>query len=170
MILAHRWLLALLTLPLLAVAPPALADWVLPPGAAARLNGGTAALGCSDVINGGTITLAPDGAVVAVRNATTLTTGTLALDDGRLELAADWTSAGQVSASGGGQVLRAPSPGCPLVGLAGPVAWVEPVPAVAPWALVALMASLLAAGAARLRRAAARAAGATHNPSQPRSD
>ena len=88
MILAHRWPLALLTLPLLAVAPPALAHWVLPPGAAARLNGGTAALGCSDVINGGTITLAPGGAVVAVRNATTLTTGTLALDDGRLELVA----------------------------------------------------------------------------------
>jgi len=89
LILANRWPLALLTLPLLAVAPPALADWVLPPGAAARLNGGTAALGCSDVINGGTITLAPGGAVVAVRNATTLTTGTLALDDGRLELAAE---------------------------------------------------------------------------------
>jgi hypothetical protein len=80
----------------------------------------------------------------------------LDLDGARLELAGQWTAAGQVSASGGAQVLRTASPGCPVAGRAGPVPLggapaSTPVPALEPWAL-ALLALAVPALAGRARK------------------
>ncbi len=121
---------------MLLAARPASAAWVLPPGAEAALGGGAVSLGCADVAT-------QAGAL-------------LDLDGARLELAGQWTAAGQVSASGGAQVLRTASPGCPVAGRAGPVPLggapaSTPVPALEPWAL-ALLALAVPALAGRARK------------------
>ncbi len=121
---------------MLLAALPASAAWVLPPGAEAALGGGAVSLGCADVAT-------QAGAL-------------LDLDGARLELAGQWTAAGQVSASGGAQVLRTASPGCPVAGRAGPVPLggapaSTPVPALEPWAL-ALLALAVPALAGRARK------------------
>lgn len=91
----------------------------------------------------------------AARDVSTQPGALLALDGGQVELAQQWSAAGQVSASGG-QALRTASPGCAVVGQAGPVPVgggpstpstpsapsplpvPVPVPALAPWALAVL--------------------------------
>ena len=134
-----------LAVPLLLLAAsttiPASAAWVLPPGAEAGLGGGAASLGCADVANGGALHLGAGGTLAAARDVATQAGALLALDGARLELAGQWTAAGQVSASGGAQVLRTASPGCPVAGQAGPVPLggaPTPVPALGPWALALL--------------------------------
>ena len=129
---------ALAGLLMLLAALPASAAWVLPPGAEAALGGGAVSLGCADVAT-------QAGAL-------------LDLDGARLELAGQWTAAGQLSASGAAQVLRTASPGCPVAGLAGPVPLggapaiaPTPVPALGSWAL-ALLALAIPALAGRARK------------------
>jgi hypothetical protein len=136
---------------MLLAALPASAAWVLPPGAEAALGGGGASLGCADVTNAG-------GTLAAAREVATQAGALLDLDGARLELAGQWTAAGQLSASGGAQVLRTASPGCPVAGLAGPVPLggapaiaPTPVPALGPWAL-ALLALAVPALAGRARK------------------
>lgn len=149
---------ALAGLLMLLAALPAGAAWVLPPGAEAALGGGAASLGCADVANGGALHLGAGGTLAAARDVATQAGALLDLDGARLELAGQWTAAGQVSASGGAQVLRTASPGCPVVGLAGPVPLggapaiaSTPVPALGPWAL-ALLALAVPALAGRARK------------------
>lgn len=137
---------------LLLATAPASADWVLPPGATADLGGGVVSMGCTDVLNSGSLTLGAGGALVAARDVSTQAGALLALGNGRVELARQWSSSGQVTASSG-QVLRTASPGCPLAGQAGPVHLGSsagaplPVPATGGWALALL--SLLLAGMGR---------------------
>lgn len=139
---------------LLLAAWPASAEWALPPGAQASLGGGAASLGCADLRNSGTLALGAGGALRAARDVSTQPGALLALDGGQVELAQQWSAAGQVSASGG-QVLRTASPGCAVVGQAGPVPVGGgpytpsapsplPVPALAPWALAVLALALAA--------------------------
>lgn len=141
---------------LLTAMASARADWALPTGAAADLGGGTVSMGCSDLfVNGGTLALSAGGALVAARDVSTSAGSSLALNGGRLELAGQWTPTGPISL-GGGQVLRAASPGCLLAGPAGPLplygaAAPVPVPALSPWAL-ALLTPVVLALARRRRR------------------
>jgi len=127
-------------------ATPAHAAWELPPGAQAHLGGGAASMGCADVRNGGALHLGAGGTLAAARDVATQAGALLDLGNGRLELAGQWTAAGQVSASGGAQVLRTASPGCAVSGQAGPVplggapaSTPVPVPALGPWALALLV-------------------------------
>lgn len=141
---------------MLLAALPASAAWVLPPGAEAALGGGAVSLGCADVANGGALHLGAGATLAAARDVATQTGALLDLDGARLELAGQWTAAGQVSASGGAQVLRTASPGCPVAGRAGPVPLggapaSTPVPALEPWAL-ALLALAVPALAGRARK------------------
>ena len=147
---------ALAGLLMLLAALPASAAWVLPPGAEAALGGGAASLGCADVANGGALHLGAGATLAAARDVATQAGALLDLDGARLELAGQWTAAGQVSASGGAQVLRTASPGCPVAGRAGPVPLggapaSTPVPALEPWAL-ALLALAVPALAGRARK------------------
>ncbi|MBN9342717.1 MAG: hypothetical protein J0H52_22005 [Comamonadaceae bacterium] len=141
---------------MLLAALPASAAWVLPPGAEAALGGGAVSLGCADVANGGALHLGAGATLAAARDVATQAGALLDLDGARLELAGQWTAAGQVSASGGAQVLRTASPGCPVAGRAGPVPLggapaSTPVPALEPWAL-ALLALAVPALAGRARK------------------
>jgi hypothetical protein len=113
-------------------------------------------LGCADVANGGALHLGAGATLAAARDVATQAGALLDLDGARLELAGQWTAAGQVSASGGAQVLRTASPGCPVAGRAGPVPLggapaSTPVPALEPWAL-ALLALAVPALAGRARK------------------
>ena len=141
---------------MLLAALPASAAWVLPPGAEAALGGGAVSLGCADVANGGALHLGAGATLAAARDVATQAGALLDLDGARLELAGQWTAAGQVSASGGAQGLRTASPGCPVAGRAGPVPLggapaSTPVPALEPWAL-ALLALAVPALAGRARK------------------
>lgn len=141
---------------MLLAALPASAAWVLPPGAEAALGGAAVSLGCADVANGGALHLGAGATLAAARDVATQAGALLDLDGARLELAGQWTAAGQVSASGGAQVLRTASPGCPVAGRAGPVPLggapaSTPVPALEPWAL-ALLALAVPALAGRARK------------------
>lgn len=147
---------ALAGLLMLLAALPASAAWVLPPGAEAALGSGAVSLGCADVANGGALHLGTGATLAAARDVATQAGALLDLDGARLELAGQWTAAGQVSASGGAQVLRTASPGCPVAGRAGPVPLggapaSTPVPALEPWAL-ALLALAVPALAGRARK------------------
>lgn len=147
---------ALAGLLMLLAALPASAAWVLPPGAEAALGSGAVSLGCADVANGGALHLGAGATLAAARDVATQAGALLDLDGARLELAGQWTAAGQVSASGGAQVLRTASPGCPVAGRAGPVPLggapaSTPVPALEPWAL-ALLALAVPALAGRARK------------------
>ena len=130
---------------MLLAALPASAAWVLPPGAEAALGGGAVSLGCADVANGGALHLGAGATLAAARDVATQAGALLDLDGARLELAGQWTAAGQVSASGGAVAGRAgpvPLGGAPAS---------TPVPALEPWAL-ALLALAVPALAGRARK------------------
>ncbi|UCV01069.1 IPTL-CTERM sorting domain-containing protein [Acidovorax radicis] len=96
------------------------ADWALPAGASARLGGGTVSMGCASLQNGGTLRL-DDGALLAARDVALASGAQLEIGAGRIELAQQWTNLGTATATSGG-VTRTASPGCAVVGQAGPVA------------------------------------------------
>ena len=95
------------------------ADWVLPPGASANLGGGQASLGCTNLQHSGALTL-DSGALVAARDVQVAAGAQLQIGSGRVELAQQWLNQGSATATSGG-VTRVASPGCPVVGQAGPV-------------------------------------------------
>lgn len=145
---------------LLAAATPSKADWALPPGSAADLGGGTVSLGCADVaVNGGSLTLGANGALVAARDVSASAGASLTLSGGRVELAGQWTLASPANVSGG-QVLRTASPGCLLAGPAGPIPLgggavaPVPVPALSPWTLALLTPAVLALANRRRKKPA----------------
>lgn len=95
------------------------ADWVLPSGARASLGGGTASMGCASVQHSGVLAL-DGGALVAARDVQVAAGAQLQIGSGRVELAQQWLNQGSATATSGG-VTRVASPGCPVVGQAGPV-------------------------------------------------
>ena len=95
------------------------ADWVLPPGASANLGGGQASLGCTNLQHSGALTL-DSGALVAARDVQVAAGAQFDIGSGRVELAQQWLNQGSATATSGG-VTRVASPGCPVVGQAGPV-------------------------------------------------
>ena len=96
------------------------ADWVIPPGTSVQLGGGTTSLSCADLLVQGSLSLGAGGAISDARNVTIASTGVLALDGGNVTLAQNWINQGTVN-TGGGQVLRAVSQDCTLVGQSGPI-------------------------------------------------
>lgn len=140
------------------------ADWVLPAGASAHLGGGTASMGCVNVQSSGTLTLG-GGTLVAARDVATAAGAQLQIDSGQVQLAQQWINAGTVTATSGG-VTRQPSPGCPVVGKAGPIPLTAPpgpggaggphaIPTLGEWGLLLLSALAALAGLRRLRAPAA---------------
>ena len=95
------------------------ADWVLPSGASAQLGGGQASMGCTNVQHSGVLTL-DGGALQAARDVQIAAGAQLNIDSGRVELAQLWANQGSATATTGG-VTRVASPGCPVVGQAGPI-------------------------------------------------
>lgn len=95
------------------------ADWVLPSGASAHLGGGRATMGCVNVQNGGVLAL-DGGTLQAARDVQVAANAQLDIGSGRVELAQQWSSQGSVTATSG-TVVRMASPGCPVVGQAGPI-------------------------------------------------
>lgn len=95
------------------------ADWVVPHGGSANLGQGTASLGCVNVQSSGTLSL-DGGALVAARDVVVESGAQLQIGRGQVELAQQWINNGSAMATSGG-VVRVASPGCPVVGQAGPV-------------------------------------------------
>ncbi|RYF23513.1 MAG: IPTL-CTERM sorting domain-containing protein [Comamonadaceae bacterium] len=114
--LKHPLCLAALTL----ACASAHADWTLPAGASARLGGGTVSMGCASLHNGGTLRL-QNGGLLAARDVALASGARLEIGAGRVELAQQWANLGTATATSGG-VTRTASPGCAVLGQAGPVA------------------------------------------------
>lgn len=137
-------------------AVPACADWALPAGSTADLGGGTASLGCSSLLDSGSLAL-NGGALVTAQSVTVSTGAQMLLDSGLVELAQQWDNQGSTTATTG-RVTRVASPGCPLIGTAGPVPLrneppaPRPVPATGPAALSLLALTLALLGRRSLRR------------------
>ncbi|RUP27060.1 MAG: hypothetical protein EKK45_15015 [Curvibacter sp.] len=110
--------------------PTAHADWLLPPGASARLGGGQVNLGCTDVQLGGTLSMG-GGRTSAVRNVQVAAGAQLNLDSGSMELAQQWTNQGSVTVTTG-SATRVASNGCPVIGTAGLVQLSTPTPVTVP--------------------------------------
>ena len=77
-----RPLTPLLLAAALHLALPAHADWVLPPGSAADLAGGTASMGCVSVLDSGALRLG-DGALLAAQDVTVYAGAQLVIGRGR---------------------------------------------------------------------------------------
>lgn len=109
------------------------ADWVLPPGASARLGGGTAVLGCTNLHSGGALQL-DGGALLGARDVQLDAGAQLAVGAGRVALAQQWAVDGTASVSlTTGRVERQDaSPGCPAVGPVGQLQPALPPPAPQP--------------------------------------
>lgn len=95
------------------------ADWILPSGSSVSLGGGTASMGCVSMQNSGTLAM-DASALVAARDVAVAAGAQLQIGSGRVELAQQWINNGTATATSGG-VVRMASPGCPLLGSAGPV-------------------------------------------------
>jgi hypothetical protein len=96
---------------LLAVAPAAYADLIVPVGGSINLSGGVTDLACTDVIVGGTLDLG-GGRLDNVRNLTIQAGGSVSLGSaGSITLAGDWSNAGTLSA-GTGTVFFVDAPAC----------------------------------------------------------
>ncbi|MGE8318228.1 MAG: hypothetical protein ACN6O3_05730 [Comamonas sp.] len=152
----HRFRYPLAAAALCLAAASARADWVLPAGSTADLGGGTASLGCVDLLDSGTLALS-GGSVVTVQDVTVSAGAQLQIGSGQIELAQQWDNQGGASTTTG-RVTRVASAGCPLVGAAGPVSLRSepsaptPVPATGPAALGLLALALALLGRRRLLR------------------
>jgi len=155
---AARWRHALQRVSLgaaLLAAGAAQAQWVIPAGPpGSDMQGASANLGCTDLIVLGALRVGPGGSITGVRNVYVAPTAELDLAGGTLQLSQQWDAQGLVL-SGGGQVLRVDSPGCPAQGVLGVVDLSpRPIPATSPAALAALALLLAAIGWRQTRRAA----------------
>lgn len=86
------------------------ADFVVPTGGSASLNGGSMDLGCTDVIVGGAFDLG-GGSLTNVRNVVVQSGGLLTAGAGSITLAGDWTNQGTFNA-GAGSVNFVDAPLC----------------------------------------------------------
>ena len=160
---AKRWRLGVIVASALATAGTgaplaAHAQWVIPAGSSADLAGGTTRLGCADLRNQGRLS-ANGGSVLDAKDIEVVAGAQWLLDSGHVELSQQWGNQGTVTVTTG-QVIRIASPGCPLVGQAGPVALTAgsaatpvAVPALGTASLTALSALLMLLVALGQRRA-----------------
>lgn len=109
---------------------PAHADWVVPAGSNVQLGGGSARFGCTDLQLGGVLSLS-GGSAGSARNVQVAAGAHMDVGAGAVDLAQQWVNQGSVTVTTGG-VTRVASAGCPLVGSAGPVQLVAPVPVTVP--------------------------------------
>ncbi len=134
----------------------ALADFEVGAVSISDLAGGRQTLGCTDLIVYGTLVVGAGGSVVEARNVIIAPGGKVQLAGGAIELAGEWRNQGSVT--GPGSVTRVATPGCPLNGQAGPIAYageVTAVPAVGAEGL-GLLGLAMVWFAARMRRRPAR--------------
>ncbi len=132
------------------------ADFEVGAASTSDLAGGRQTLGCTDLIVYGTLVVGAGGSVVEARNVIIASGGKVQLAGGAIELAGEWRNQGSVA--GPGSVTRVATPGCPLNGQAGPIAYagaVTAVPAVGAEGL-GLLGLALVWFAARMRRRPAR--------------